>query len=305
MQRRQTRRRVLLTILALIVVGLSLGALYFTTIGREHFWLRAPTYVPEAELTDHAPIMTMREYSAIIATHERPYVRRYESETGSLTVYGVSQHTSDPDHPEIAEIRTLWEATAPTVGLTEGRIGVAVGGAHSGVRRFGESGMVYYLAKREGTPVYTLDLPLQDEARRAAREFSPEHVALFYVLRPYFGARRGGPIDNPEAYVREYVRERGDIAGADGAITSIEALDQLWQRDFPNDPDWRDCDDQQTRPEALKEIAAHTNIIRNEHWVDVIAELVGRGETVFAVMGCSHAARLDAVFESVVGPARR
>lgn len=50
-----------------------------------------------------------------------PYILTIDTkDKGSLLYYGAS-HTRDPDHPQIADITSRWEAFNPTVALYEGR----------------------------------------------------------------------------------------------------------------------------------------------------------------------------------------
>jgi hypothetical protein len=45
------------------------------------------------------------------------------------------------------------------------------------------------------------------------------------------------------------------------------------------------------------------NIHRDEHFIQIIAELVRKGERVFAIAGSSHAVKLDAALHAVINGA--
>ncbi len=125
-------------------------------------------------------------------------------------------------------------------------------------------------------------------------------MALFYVLRPYLGQRRFGPVDDPAGFLAEYVRKRGSHAALGGAIRSVADVDRLWARDFAGGPDWRECDDRAGWPGYLSDVGACANDVRNAHWLGVIADLAARGERTLMVCGSSHAVRLEAALRAIM-----
>jgi hypothetical protein len=256
---------------------------------------RAPYYEPRQTWAVSTPVMTMDEYGGVVSTHLRPYILHGQSRTGpgALVLFGISDHTNDPAHPDIQRLISEWNDFKPTVALTESRLGLYVGGFDGGVQMFGESGGVYALARSSGTPLYTLELPLEDEIAGVLEKFSPEQTALFYILRPYFGARASGPLGDPADFVEEYIKKRGDVAGLAGSIRTVEDIDRIWKRDFPNQPGWRDSDGRHGHPGYLSALAARANAVRNDHWMQVFLDLASANERVFAVCGCSHVVRLE------------
>jgi hypothetical protein len=288
---------------------LALLLLVGLTIGSRWFWRHAPVYATEHRAAPAVPVMTMEEYGAL-GGHRRPYVLEYTAPDapgapGALLLYGVVQHTSDPDAEDIARIQAEWGAFEPTVALIETRLGLWIAGFRGIVEQFGEGGAVAWLARRDGVPCHTLELPLADEVAGVLESFPPEQVALFYVLRPYLGARRGGPIDDPEGFIAEALRKRGGLPGLDGCVSTVEDVDRVWARDLADLPDWRDCEDSHGWPGVLHDVGSEANLVRNAHWLDVIDELARKGERVFAVVGGSHAVRLEPALGSLLAPVAR
>jgi hypothetical protein len=154
-------------------------------------------------------------------------------------------------------------------------------------------GWAFSLARKDKVPVYTWEAPREREIQYTMEQFSREQVALFYILRPYFGNFRFGKPDDPEAVVEGYIRERSDYPGIENTISSVEQIDAIWQRDFPGEADWRDTSDQFGLPGYLGEIASRSGEARDEHFARVIIDLVQKGERVFAIAGSSHAVKLE------------
>jgi hypothetical protein len=137
--------------------------------------------------------------------------------------------------------------------------------------------------------------------------FPAERVALFYVLRPYFGELRFGRPADLEGYVEEYRRKRTRYPGLEGTLHSVAAIDSLWARDFAGLPTWRETSDEYGLPGYLQDLAARSNALRDEHLAAVLLDLVRGGHRVFAVAGSSHAVKLDRALRAALEsePAQR
>ena len=173
-------------------------------------------------------------------------------------------------------------------------MGLYVSTTAQAIRRFGEPAAVVALARRDDVPCHTLELDLAEEVRGVLDAgFDRQQVALFYVLRPYFGQRRFGRVADPESFVAEYHRKRTRLAGLEKTLANIGDIDAVWRRDFAGQPDWRDTTDAHGWPGYLGPIGARANLVRDEHMAQVILDLLTRGERVFAVCGSSHAVKLE------------
>lgn len=268
------------------------------------FWTHAKFLAPAESVEPSVAVMTMQEYDAVVSVHPRPYVLRYRQGVNELLLFGISHHTNDPANPDIERIKQLYSRFQPTVCLIEGRLGIWFSGYEGLVKQFGESGCVSWLARQDGVDTFSLELPLEDEMRGVAKLHDHDHVVLFYVLRPYFGARRSGPIDSPESFIAESLHKRTGIAGIESDISDVEDIDRIWKRDFADLPDWRTCDDRNGWPGCLQKVGASANDVRNDHWINIINERLASTSDpapvrIFTVVGVSHAVRLQPALDSM------
>ena len=239
------------------------------------------------------PILTGEEYDALVDTHPRPYIVEIDAQNGgALLLYG-SEHTQNPKNPQIADIQERWTNFRPTVALVESRLGFFVQGLQNPIEEYGEMGWVFSLAKKDKVSVYTWEVPREREIQYVLNQYPKEQVTLFYILRPYFSNFRYDKPDDPDTVAAGYIRERGDYPGIENTISSVEEIDMIWERDFPDEADWRDTSDQFGLPGYLGEIANSSNEARDEHFTRVIIDLVQKGERVFAIAGSSHAVKLE------------
>jgi hypothetical protein len=263
------------------------------------FW-RSPDYYLDYESVEFpAPFLTDEEYDDLIDSHLRPYILEYyPMDRGAVLLYG-SEHTKDPADYQVGDIEMRFSQFNPSVVLVESRLGFFIQGIQHPVKAYGEMGWAFALARKNRIPVYTWEIPRQREIEFVRVEFPQEQVALYYILRPYFSKLRFGKPDDPDAAVEKTIRERGDDPGIAGAISSVAAIDAIWRRDFPDQPDWRDTSDQFGLPGYLSAVAARANRARDEHLAQVIVNLSAQGERVFAIAGLSHAVKLEPVLDGV------
>ena len=277
--------------LNLLIVIFAIAAL--VAFASTLFWRSPDYYTDYGNIELITPLLTNEEYSSLVDTHPRPYIVEIESQNdGALLLYG-SEHTQDPNDPQIADIQTRWDNFHPTIALVESHLGFFIEGFQNPVEKYGEMGWVFFLARKGNISTYTWKMPRELEIQYVLEKYPKEQVALFYILRPYFSNFRYGKPDEPDAVVVGYINERRDYPGIENVITSVEQIDAIWQRDFSNESDWRNTSDQFGLPGYLGEIASRSNQARDEHFVRVIIDLLQKGERVFAIAGSSHAVKLE------------
>src|SRR5260370_14786264 len=114
---------------------------------------------------------------------------------GELLIFGA-QHTRDPRHPQLSEIERLWREFRPQIAFSEGGIRPAARSRDEAITRFGESGLLRYLADRDYVALRNLEPPEYEEAAAPTAQDRPGPVKLFYVLRSFpfgFSGRRAFP----------------------------------------------------------------------------------------------------------------
>jgi len=217
-----------------------------------------------------------------------PYILRIDTNaTGSLLYYGAS-HTNDPDHPQIADITSQWDAFRPTVALYEGRSrGYFYGTLIEPFAGLPEPALLHKLARRDDIPLYTLEPAYEDEVAELLQNFSTEQVALYFFLRVY-SAEAGGVAN--EDLALDLLSKRTDVDGLRGSLSTLEDVDRLWKNDFPDQADWRV---QRGEPGYLSEISDSSRRIRGEHMIRILVDLIEDGERVFAVVGSGHVIRQE------------
>jgi hypothetical protein len=275
-----------------------------------YFAWRSPDFYPiGAECKFSTPPMTMADYDSVSQSHPRPYIididaSKKNPKWGKVLFFGTS-HTRDKNDPQLADIEKRWEPFNPNICLVEGRLGFLVPGLMDPVEKYGESGFVYKLSRRDGVEAFTWEEELDDEITAVLRKFKPEQTAMFYILRPYFSNIRFGKPENPDDYVKGFIEKRTQHPQLQNTIKTVGDIDAIWNREFRgNDKkgnpikDWRETSDEYGLPLWLGDISAESNFVRNEHLACLIVTLVKQGRRVFVIGGSSHPVCIESTLVS-------
>src|SRR5262249_39190697 len=134
-----------------------------------------------------------------------PYILKIQTPEAILLYYGVA-HTYNPADPQVSEIERLWAEFHPEIAFNEGGDPPIEKSPDDAVRKYGEPGLVRFLAARDRIPVMSIDPTRGEEVAFLRKKFSQEQVKLFYVLR----------------VVAQHIKNRG-----------VDTIDQELERVFP------------------------------------------------------------------------
>ena len=282
-----------------VMKWLFVGWLLLVLWGFTFAWRKVPEYNVVSPIALSVPVMSNAEYGELIDSHARPYLVDIETPAGGRVVIYGAEHTKDPGNTQIGEINTIWGEMQPTVALVESWLGILFPGLMDPVETFGEPGAVHALARQSNIPTYTWEPSVEQSISSLLEQgFSKEQVAMRTFLNPAFSSRRFGNAQQSEMLVEEALRKRQDWPHIGGIYESVQDLDAGWQALFPEGPDWRDVSDEYSLPGFLKEMDG--NLVRDNHLVQVIVDLVERNERVFAVAGVSHAVKVEAALVAML-----
>ncbi len=274
--------------ITLVVYILSVLLLFYTNV----LWMSPPYFNVEEYDVLEVSIMSMDQYDDIVNTHRRPYYFSISNLEGSAHIIGVD-HTNDLEHHHLDSIKVKWNQVKPSVALVESRLGFLFALTQNPIEKYGERGLTAALAKKDDARVYTWEPEREKEVSFLLNKYSGQQLALFYVLRPYFSYSINYRENNSEALLDKLIEERTAYQGLQNLIRSSKDIEDILNRDYP-DFDWKAHLSAKGWPEGyLREIWNDSNLFRDKHMVQIIIELVAKGETVFVTMGTSHAPRIE------------
>jgi hypothetical protein len=249
-----------------------------------------------------APIMTWPRYASLSVRW--PYVIRFDPSRGSLLYYGAS-HTYSTTDPQVAEIERLWTSFRPTMAFNEGGHPPIEATITSAVERYGEPGLVRFLAARDDIPVASLDPERAEEVAHLRQSFPATDVKLFFVLRAIAQfAERKGP-DGVDVELERVLAIYNATPGLGASPRTISEVAAAFGDRFPDSGSYRMTPlrwfDPVESDTVLNRISRASNDYRDRAIVAVLGRSVADGQRVFAVVGGTHVVMQEQALTSTLG----
>jgi hypothetical protein len=250
-------------------------------------------------------IMSYKDYGKI--RHERPYILKFKKEKGELLYFGIG-HAYRYDDPQIAMLEKQFLEFRPTLILNESGTPPALETAKEAVERYGEPGLISFLAKKHNIPIKSLDPPRLEEIKYilGTKRWTLEQVMLFYILRRVPENNKKVNPQSPDAMVEEMLKAASKMPGFETLPKNIAEFEAAVKKHFPNVSDWRKIEQKVFDPNPdlglfTNDIADASVNYRGRFMVRLLASEVEKGERVFAVVGASHVVKQEKALEKLLG----
>lgn len=237
-------------------------------------------------------IMTYKEYGRI--KHKQPYILNLKFGKGRLLYFGV-EHVGNIDDPQIAEIEKRWAKFHPTLILSESGVRPVESSREQAIKRYGEAGLLSFLAAQHKLPIKSIDPPRLEEMAYllSIKRWSVEQIKLFFILRRVVENSKRPTPQPVDVFVQEGLKAFSTVSGLESSPTTLAEFDESVKRVLPSVTDWRKVQTAVFDPNPAlgnytNDIAYASSQYRDRYMVKFIAEEVRKGERVFAVVGASH-----------------
>jgi hypothetical protein len=227
---------------------------------------------------------------------------------GGLFYFGI-QHSDDPTDEQFQEIETFWKQFKPDVAFNEGGDLSVEGNTRSEViRKYGEPGLVRYLALRHHVPVKSMEPKFAEEIAELLKKYSPEHVKIFYIIRDMAGYdRKRFPDKTREQYLQDEIARYSAVAALKNVPpTSAQELEPTFAKYFPGLGSYNNKDalvgwvDPASAKTLLNKISRDSTEYRDQFMVDLISRTVCQQKRVFVVVGWSHVVRQEPAIRTLL-----
>jgi len=233
------------------------------------------------------------------------YSLEIRGEKGRLFYYGAF-HRVDPRDSQFDDLENKWEAYRPTIAYSEGGLWPLEASRELAIRRYGEQGLLRYLAERDGVPIRCLDPSLSKQVQFLRCVFSTYDIKLYFILRQACIHRM---LHKDQEDLRRqaelYLKEIGSVEEGRLSPCTIEEFDRAVADCFPELEEWDQIPDsyfiEQGKGRFLAKIHRRLNGYRDRFMIRALSREIKRGHRVFAVVGRSHVIRQEATLRMLAG----
>lgn len=251
---------------------------------------------------DVGTIMTWEEYAA--RSVQWPYPLRFDPPHGSLLYFGA-RHFYAPHDAQVEQIERLWTCFRPTIAFNEGGNPPVEASRDAAVEKYGEPGLVRFLAARDDVPVASLDPDRAEEVAHLRRSFSAVEVKLFFVLRAVarFADRHGS--DGVDAELERVLAIFNRSPGLRSPPTTVAEVAEAFRERFPDADTFRRTPlrwfDPMRSDTFLNHVSRSDSEYRDRAIVAVLSRCVAEGLRVFAVVGGTHVVMQERALSARLG----
>lgn len=219
------------------------------------------------------------------------YVLELESTTQGSLVYFGTFHTINLNHPQFSRLERHWNRFEPDIALSEGCIWPIEESRNQSIRKYGEQGLLMYLAKRDNIPVACIDPSLRKQALYLSSRFDASQIKIYFILQQAIINRRMSWMNSTDT-VNVNLHKWSMIPYFEVKPLDYEDFQFMFSRIFPEIEDWREFPALYFYDQKLGGFVAdiyHELIeYRNKHMLKRLLKEVRKGKRVFAVVGRSH-----------------
>jgi len=239
-------------------------------------------------------LMSWQEYSR--RSYTWPYLLNIYTIGGGSLLYFGARHSNDPNDQQFSEIEYHWAQFKPDIAFNEGGDPPVEKTRNEEIRKYGEPGLVRFLAARDNIPVRSLDPTRSEEVAILRKKYPLEQIKMFYLLRQMTEYQRivGGD-ESREEYLLKTIEVLNTVPGLDVRPKSISEIESTFARNFPGQGNYKDASPSWFDPDpagtVFNSISRTDTDFRDRYIVDLISRTIGEKKRVFAVIGATHVVR--------------
>ena len=246
-------------------------------------------------------LLTWEEY--LKTQEKKPYILELTTKKGSLVYYG-SLHSVNPRCPQFVDIEKRWKIFKPTRVLCEGCIWPLEDSRKRAISRYGEGGLIRFLAAKDRIPLQCIEPRRDKEAIHLSRFFSSDQIKLYYILRQAIINRNMKKDIKNVNYVYGILRELSSLKAFKSNPSTFDEFEYTLRKTLPDLKNWQSIPCSYLYSDDpgnfLSKIHLKVNEFRDHHMIRILLIELKKGKRVFAVVGRSHVVKQEPVLRSEI-----
>ncbi len=224
-----------------------------------------------------------------------PYILKiiYKHKKSGLLYYG-SYHNLNIAHPQFNDIEKRWDLFKPDIAYSESIKWPLIKTKEDAIKKYGEQGLLRYLAHRDKVKIESIDPSRKDEMEYLLKYYSVPKIKIYYILRQVvidkeiFNKKK---IKN--TYINLLLKNISKVRYFNTYPQNIREFNNSVKKLLPEVNDWRKIDSSYfmnilRKDNILAKMNIKVNRYRDKHMLNKIIKTLKKGKKIFAVVGKSH-----------------
>ncbi len=224
-----------------------------------------------------------------------PYILKiiYKHKKSGLLYYG-SYHNLNIAHPQFNDIEKRWNLFKPDIAYSESIKWPLIKTKEDAIKKYGEQGLLRYLAHRDKVKIESIDPSREDEMRYLLKYYSVSKIKIYYILRQVVIDKeifRKKNIKNK--LIKSFLKNMSKMKSFNTYPGNIREFNMCIKKLLPEVKDWRKIDSSYfmnilRKDNILAKINITINKYRDKYMLNKIIKTLKKGKKIFAVVGKSH-----------------
>ncbi len=193
---------------------------------------------------------------------------------------------------QLRQIEAYWEAFKPTLAYCEGAIWPLEETRDAAVEKYGEQGLLRFLAHRDGVRFECLDPSRAEQALFLKQYFQAIEIKIYFVLIQAIIEQRRGAKTSSAAYTEGILHTLSGLPLFRDHLTTQVEFERALNKFFPEIKDWKKIPCSYfyriEKGQFLAAIHAKRTVYRDEYMCGQLLKSLKKGERVFALVGRNH-----------------
>jgi len=223
-----------------------------------------------------------------------PYILRANYNKGKILYYG-SFHNVDVSHPQFEDIERKWNRFKPDIAFSESMKWPLIKNKNEAIKKYGEQGLLRYLAYRDKVKIKCIDPPRRKETQYLLKHYPISKVKTYYTLRQIIIDKE---IFNKKEinvnYINSFLKNISRRSYYSNSYPrNIRELKHIARENFPDLKNLSEMDssylmDITRKYNWMAKMNIKVNKYRDIYMSKKILKTMKKGKKIFAVVGKSH-----------------
>ncbi len=229
-----------------------------------------------------------------------PYTYKLQKNNQHLYYFGAN-HTYETNDEQFDLLKKTWNEFIqktngqPRIALSEGGVRPAMESEAAAITKYGEAGLLSYLANRDNVEIQCPEVSRKEEISNLDNEFTKDEIQFYYFARMVAQWNRFDPKPEFEEYITKSLRVDEAVLEWTDYNFSLENMKAVHKKLFNEEFDenkgnfFLSITNPTIETTVINKFVKAEGVAKDAHIVKNTLEQMNAGKSIFIVYGFTHA----------------